>query len=71
MSFEDWEKLFQNSTAVHFASSQTSKLANIGKISINIFLIINFCCLDDPQYSAYAVLGPHYCPISYYSDINF
>ena len=43
MSFQDWNKLFQNSTAVHFASSQTSKLANIGKSDkILLFNIINF-----------------------------
>ena len=29
-SFQDWNELFQNSTAVHFASSQTFKIENIG-----------------------------------------
>ena len=46
MSFQDWNNLFQNSTAVHFASSQTSLIANIGKITISkkyfLIKIFNF-----------------------------
>ena len=53
--FSHWQQLFQNSSTVHFASSQTSKLA----------------VQPDPQYSAYALLGPHYCPVSYSSELNF
>ena len=26
---------------------------------------------DDPRYFAYALLGPRYCPVAYYSDQNF
>jgi len=54
-SFDWWENLFRNSTAVHFGNSVNGRVANI----------------DDPQYSAYAVIGPHYCPLSYFSDQNF
>ena len=45
VSFEAWELLFRQSSAVHFFSKLTGDLAVV----------------DDPRYSAYAVLGPHYC----------
>ena len=54
-SFLRWQKLFANSSAVHFFS-HTSNMIKV---------------TDDPRYSAYALLGPHYCPISYYSTKNF
>ena len=54
-SFLRWKKLFANSSAVHFFS-HTSNMIKV---------------YDDPRYSAYALLGPHYCPISYYSTTNF
>ena len=54
-SFLRWKKLFANSSAVHFFS-HTSNMIKV---------------YDDPRYSAYALLGPHYCPISYYSTKNF
>ena len=55
VKFQKWQKTFQKSSAIHFFSKLTSKLAVV----------------DDPQYNAYALLGPRYCPRSYYSDHNF
>ena len=54
-SFQEWKNIFANSSSAHFANKQTSKFAHV----------------DDPQYSAYALLGPRYCPVAYYSDRNF
>ena len=54
-SFEDWKIFFQNSSSVHFFSKITSELG----------------VSDDPQYSAYALLGPRYCPLSFYSVTHF
>ena len=53
--FEYWRKLFQNSSSVHFFSKETSEIA----------------VSDHPQFSAYALLGPRYCPVSYYSVKSF
>ena len=53
--FSDWRVLFARSSAVHFFSKTTSGLA----------------CRDDPRYCAYALLGPRFCPASYYSNNNF
>eukprot|EP00092_Neocalanus_flemingeri_P026661 GFUD01028904.1.p1 GENE.GFUD01028904.1~~GFUD01028904.1.p1 ORF type:complete len:388 (-),score=75.77 GFUD01028904.1:90-1253(-) len=53
--FKTWEKLFRNSSAIHFNSKMTSNLA----------------VPDDPQYSSYALLGPRLCPVAYYSSRNF
>ena len=55
VSFEAWEQLFRQSSAVHFFSKLTGDLAVV----------------DDPRYSAYAVLGPRYCPLAYHSCENF
>ena len=55
VSFSAWEQLFRQSSAVHFFSKVTGNLAVV----------------DDPRYSAYAVLGPRYCPLAYYSCDNF
>ena len=33
-SFEEWEVFFQDSAAVHFASSQTSDVAHVGKLDL-------------------------------------
>jgi len=54
-SFKEWEKMFEKASAVHFYSHRTW----------------NFKSFDDPRYSAYAVVGPKYCPISYYSVPDF
>ena len=54
-SFNAWEQLFRQSSAVHFFSKMTSDLSVV----------------NDPRYSAYAVLGPYYCPLAYYSCENF
>ena len=55
VSFTRWETLFENSSTVHFFSKMTSHLV----------------AHDDPQYSAYALLGPRYCPYAYYSSDGF
>ena len=54
-SFAHWERMFKRSNAVHFFSKRTADLKVV----------------DDPRYNAYAVLGPHCCPVSYYSVENF
>ena len=53
ISFEEWKEIFQNSSSIHFS----------GAVRANLVWQLP----DDPQYSAYAVLGPRYCPLSYYS----
>ena len=51
-SFQDWKNLFQNSAAVHFASSQTFNVANIGKVTITITITITqYCCTGTPLLS--------------------
>lgn len=50
-SFREWEQMFEKASAVHFYSHRTW----------------HFTSLDDPRHSAYAVVGPRYCPISYHS----
>jgi len=54
-SFRSWQRFFSRSVAVHIFSHTSSKLKNV----------------DDPRYSAYALLGPQYCPIAYFSTKNF
>jgi len=54
-SFKYWAKLFENSSMVHFYGSKT-----------NVLVIER-----DPSHEAYAVLGPRYCPISYWSSDRF
>ena len=51
VSFQTWEKIFQHSSTAHFFGKMTAGTA----------------VRDDPRYSAYAVLGPRYCPHAYYS----
>ena len=53
--FPVWASLFSSSTAVHFANFLTATIADT----------------RDPRHSAYAVLGPRYCPRAYHSDNNF
>jgi hypothetical protein len=55
VKFQMWQKTFRKSSAVHFFSKETS------------MLVVE----DNPQHNAYALLGPRYCPRSYYSDYNF
>ena len=53
--FEEWKRLFEYSSAVHFFSKETSGLA----------------VDDQPQNSAYALLGPRYCPVAWHSVEQF
>ena len=55
VSFDKWRTLFANSSAIH-TNSQLTK--NIGVV-------------DDPRYCAYALLGPAFCPLAYYSTREF
>ena len=50
-----WRNLFSNSSAIHFFSSGSAKLR----------------VPREPQYCAYALLGPHYCPLAYYGSPDF
>ena len=54
-TFHQWEKLFAQSSAVHFFSKETSGLP----------------VSDSPQYSAYALLAPRYCPLAWHSQRYF
>ena len=54
-TFEEWKQAFKDSSAIHFFSHA------------NVNMVVD----DDPQYSAYALLGPRYCPRVYSSDKNF
>lgn len=54
-SFKDWAKLFENSSMVHFYASQT-----------NAWVVER-----DPSHEAYAVIGPRYCPTSFWSSDQF
>ena len=53
VSFPRWKELLCNASSVHFAGAVRS--ANTLLLS------------TEPQYSAYALLGPRYCPVSYFS----
>ena len=53
--FDVWRIIFTNSSAIHFNNKITRGLA----------------VPDDPQFSAYALLGPRLCPLAYYSSRNF
>ena len=55
VSFQTWDTMFKNSSTVHFFGKMTAHLVSH----------------NDPQYSAYALLGPRYCPVSYYSTQEF
>ena len=50
-----WAELFSRSSAVHMFSSGTNMMA----------------VPRDPQYSAYALLGQHYCPLAYHGAPDF
>ena len=54
-TFHQWEKLFAQSSSVHFFSKETSGLA----------------VSDNPQHSAYALLAPRYCPLAWHSQTYF
>ena len=53
ISFQKWRTLFCNASSVHFA----------GAVRVSDQLELS----TDPQYSAYALLAPRYCPVSYHS----
>ena len=54
ISFEEWKKIFANASSVHFSDGATR---------VNL----QWQLPDHPQYSAYALLGQRFCPLSYYS----
>ena len=51
LSFEKWKRMFENSSAIHTNNQMTKDIVVI----------------DDPQYCAYALLGPKLCPLAYFS----
>ena len=53
ISFKQWNKMFEKSSSIHLAGATRKYLSTL--------------IIDDPQYSVYALLGPRYCPRSYYS----
>ena len=53
ISFTEWKRIFADASSVHFS----------GATRVNL----KWELPDDPQYSAYALLGQRYCPLSYYS----
>ena len=55
MAFSDWFLFLENSTMVHFYGSQTNKLV----------------VERNPSHELYALLGPRYCPVSYWSSTHF
>ena len=57
ISFPEWREIFQQASSVHFSGAVR---ANLG-----------WQLPDDPQYSAYALLAPRYCPLAYYSVKHF
>ena len=52
ISFPEWNEMFKDSSSVHLAGSTRKHVWQLP---------------DDPGYSVYALLGPRYCPLSYYS----
>ena len=52
----EWTETLKEASAIHFSSSGTSDLA-VDK--------------SDPLSSAYSLIGPHYCPLSFYSREEF
>ena len=73
-----WRKIFNNSSAVHFFSSGTTKLFSYFFSSVHTsffnYLTSGSAKLKvprEPQYCAYALLGPHYCPLSYFGSPDF
>ena len=55
ISFETYASWFMNTSAIHFYNAITS----------------NILVEDDPSHFLYALLGPQYCPYSYYSTTYF
>ena len=55
MAFADWFRFLQNSVMVHFYGSQTNQLV----------------VERNPGHELYAVIGPRYCPVSYWSSTHF
>ena len=52
ISFPEWRKMFENSSSVHLAGAMRTRLNRLAV---------------DPRYNVYALLGPRYCPLSYFS----
>ena len=55
ISFTEWKEIFAKASSVHFSGATRQK----GNLKWQL--------PDDPQYSAYALLGQRFCPLSYYS----
>ena len=55
VSFESWRSMFENTSAIHFYNALTK----------------NFAVEDNPRHFLYALLGPRYCPHSYFSTDDF
>ena len=55
VTFESWRHMLENASALHFFNQITK----------------NFKVEDDPSHFLYALLGPKYCPNSYYSTNYF
>ena len=55
ISFKEWKSMFENSSAIHFYNKFTQSIV----------------VEDDPSHFLYALLGPRYCPVSYYSTKQF
>ena len=55
MTFSDWFQFLQNSKMVHFYGSQSNMLV----------------VQRNPAHELYAVIGPRYCPVSYWSSPHF
>ena len=55
ISFKTYQAMFTKSNAIHFYNALSK----------------NISVEDDPQHFLYALLGPRYCPVSYYSKKYF
>ena len=58
ISFAEWKRIFAKASSVHFSGA--TRRVNL-----------QWQLPDDPQYSAYALLGQRFCPLSYYSVTYF
>ena len=55
MSRESWKFLLRDASSLHFTASYTAKhFPNINR--------------DEPESSAYSLLGPYLCPVSLHSN---
>ena len=53
--FSEWSKFLENSVQVHFYGSQTNQIV----------------VEKNPSHELYAVIGPRYCPVSFWSSEHF